>query len=88
MHFLIGEERHHGVAGIMEAVALAGGRLRYRRVPVKAVAAALAIGSGASVAPSRIVGPAYIGEDTQVKQFSLIETSYIGRSCRIAVEVE
>src|SRR5689334_20264962 len=25
-HFFIGEERHHGVAGIMEAAALAGGR--------------------------------------------------------------
>ncbi len=51
VHFFIGEERHHGVAGIMEAVALAGGRLRYRRAPLKAVAAALAIGSGASVGP-------------------------------------
>src|SRR5215467_491654 len=28
---LIGEERHHGVAGIMEASALAAGRLRYQR---------------------------------------------------------
>lgn len=51
VHFLIGEERHHGVAGIMEAVALAGGRLRYSRVPAKAVAASLSIGSGASVGP-------------------------------------
>jgi CIC family chloride channel protein len=48
---LIGEERHHGVAGIMEAAALAGGRLRYKRIPAKAVASALAIGSGASVGP-------------------------------------
>jgi CIC family chloride channel protein len=51
LYFFIGEERHHGVAGIMEAVALAGGRLRYRRIPAKAVAAALSIGSGASVGP-------------------------------------
>ncbi len=51
VHYFIGEERHHGVAGIMEAVALGGGRLRYRRVPAKAVAAALSIGSGASVGP-------------------------------------
>ena len=51
MYFLVGEERHHGVAGIMEAVALAGGRLRYRRVPIKVVAAALSIGAGASVGP-------------------------------------
>jgi CIC family chloride channel protein len=51
VHFLIGHERHHGVAGIMEAVALGGGRLRYRRAPAKAVAAALAIGTGSSVGP-------------------------------------
>ncbi len=51
MHFFVGEERHHGVAGIMEAVALAGGRLRYKRAPVKVVAAALSIGAGASVGP-------------------------------------
>ena len=51
VYFFIGEERHHGVAGIMEAVALAGGRLRYKRLPIKALAAALSIGSGASVGP-------------------------------------
>lgn len=49
--FVLGQERHHGVAGIVEAVALDGGRLRYRRVPVKAAAAAVAIGTGASVGP-------------------------------------
>jgi len=51
LHFFIGEERHHGVAGIMEAAALSGGRLRYKRIPAKAVAAAVSIGSGASVGP-------------------------------------
>lgn len=50
-YFFIGEERHHGVAGIMESVALAGGRLRYNRIPAKTIAAALSIGSGASVGP-------------------------------------
>jgi CIC family chloride channel protein len=50
-HFFIGEERHHGVAGIMEAAALAGGRLRYQRTPIKALAAAFSIGFGASVGP-------------------------------------
>ncbi len=49
--YLIGEERLHGVAGIMEAVALAGGRLRYRRVPLKAAASAISIGAGAAVGP-------------------------------------
>lgn len=47
----VGHERHHGVAGIIEAVALAGGRLRYTRMPFKAVASALSIGMGASVGP-------------------------------------
>lgn len=47
----VGEERYHGVAGIMEAVALMGGRLEYRLGPVKTVAAALSIGAGASVGP-------------------------------------
>jgi CIC family chloride channel protein len=47
----IGAERHHGVAGIMESVALAGGRLRYQRMPAKTLAAALSIGAGASVGP-------------------------------------
>ena len=51
MYFFVGEERHHGVAGIMESVALAGGRLRYQRAPMKVVAAALSIGAGASVGP-------------------------------------
>jgi chloride channel protein, CIC family len=51
MHFLVGEERHHGVAGIMESVALSGGRLRYQTVPAKALAAAISIGAGASVGP-------------------------------------
>lgn len=47
----IGEERHHGVAGIMEASAFAGGRLRYRRMPIKATLSSFSIGAGASVGP-------------------------------------
>lgn len=50
-HFFLGEERHHGVAGIIEAVALAGGRLRYWRTPLKALLAVLSIGAGAPVGP-------------------------------------
>jgi CIC family chloride channel protein len=49
--YLIGEERIHGVAGIMESVALAGGRLRYQTAPAKIVASAISIGVGASVGP-------------------------------------
>jgi chloride channel protein, CIC family len=47
----VGNERYHGVAGVMEVVALGGGRLRYKRMPAKTIASALSIGSGASVGP-------------------------------------
>jgi chloride channel protein, CIC family len=50
-HHFVGDERYHGVAGIMEAVALVGGRLEYRLGPIKTLAAALSIGAGASVGP-------------------------------------
>lgn len=50
-HFFLGEERHHGGAGIIEAIALAGGRPRYWRTPLKALLAALSIGAGAPVGP-------------------------------------
>lgn len=46
------------------------------------------IGPGAHVAASRIVGPAYIDGMAQVKQFTIIEASYIGYNCRIGGEVE
>ncbi|MHB8625493.1 MAG: chloride channel protein [Aggregatilineales bacterium] len=47
----IGAERHHGIAGIMEASAYAGGRLRYRRMPIKVALASFSIGAGASAGP-------------------------------------
>jgi UDP-N-acetylglucosamine diphosphorylase/glucosamine-1-phosphate N-acetyltransferase len=46
------------------------------------------IGPGAHIAASRIVGPAYIDSMAQVKQFTIIEASYIGYNCRIGGEVE
>ena len=46
------------------------------------------IGSSAYVATSRIVGPAYVGDMTQIKQFTTVEASYIGYNCRIAGEVD
>lgn len=45
------DEKIHGTANVMQAVALAGGRLHYRVAPLKALGAALSIGSGASVGP-------------------------------------
>ena len=47
----LSEERHHGVASVMEAVALAGGRLRYKETPLKVLVSAISLGSGASVGP-------------------------------------
>lgn len=46
------------------------------------------IGPEVRIAPSRIVGPTFIGAMTQVKQFTIIESSYVGYNCRIAGEVE
>lgn len=48
-HFLIGNEKYHGTAAIMQSVALTGGRLRYQKSPIKTIAAVLSIGTGASV---------------------------------------
>lgn len=50
-HFWIREEKLHGTAAIMQSVALSGGRLRYQQAPLKAGAAILSIGTGASVGP-------------------------------------
>ena len=50
-HYLIGDEKLHGTAGIMQSVALAGGRMRYQKAPAKTVIAILSIGAGASVGP-------------------------------------
>ncbi len=51
LHFFVGHEQYHGVSGIIESVTFAAGRLRYWRIPAKTLAAALSIGSGASVGP-------------------------------------
>ncbi|MEZ0397392.1 MAG: chloride channel protein [Anaerolineales bacterium] len=48
--FLRGESLH-GTAAAMQAVALTGGRLPYRRLPAKTAASILSIGMGASVGP-------------------------------------
>jgi CIC family chloride channel protein len=50
-YYFIGIERYHGVAGIIESVALSGGRLRYWRIPAQTIAAAVSVGAGASGGP-------------------------------------
>lgn len=47
----VGEEKVHGVAGVIEAVAVAGGRLPYRKLPVKALSSSISLGAGASTGP-------------------------------------
>jgi CIC family chloride channel protein len=48
---LVGIERLHGVASVIESVALAGGRLRYKSTPLKALNSAISIGVGAPLGP-------------------------------------
>lgn len=50
-HYFLREEKVHGTAAVMQSVALSGGRLPYQSAPAKAAAAALSLGSGASVGP-------------------------------------
>lgn len=59
MQRFVGQERYHGLAGVIESVALSGGRLRYAVMPIKAISSALSLGAGASVgpeAPSVVIG--------------------------------
>lgn len=45
----VGTERHRGITGIIESVAVGGGHLPYWQMPLKALASMLSIGGGASV---------------------------------------
>jgi len=49
VHFFAPEAKGHGVPEVLKAIALRGGRIRPAVVIVKAVASAIAIGSGSSV---------------------------------------
>lgn len=46
------------------------------------------IGPQSSIYQSSIQGPVHVGEYTQVKPFSIISNSYIGKNCRIAGEID
>lgn len=46
------------------------------------------IGPGAHVGTSRLIGPVYVGGLAQVKDFTIIEASYVGYNCRVAGELE
>jgi UDP-N-acetylglucosamine diphosphorylase / glucose-1-phosphate thymidylyltransferase / UDP-N-acetylgalactosamine diphosphorylase / glucosamine-1-phosphate N-acetyltransferase / galactosamine-1-phosphate N-acetyltransferase len=46
------------------------------------------IGPGTVVSQSTILGPVFIDKETQVKPYSIISNSYIGKNCRIAGEID
>ncbi|MFN3742057.1 MAG: chloride channel protein [Anaerolineales bacterium] len=69
------EEKIHGSAAVMQAVALAGGRLPYQKLPIKTLAAILSIGAGASVGP----------EDPSV-QIGANLASLLGQKLRLSEE--
>ena len=50
-HYWLRKEKVSGTAGIIQSVEIAGGRLRYQRLPAKTAVAILSIGAGASVGP-------------------------------------
>ena len=75
VHLLSGGEHGHGVAGVMEAVALRGGRLRVRPAVARIVAAVCTIVSGGSVGP----------EDPNVQIGSIIG-SWFGQRLRLSDE--
>lgn len=42
-------ERYHGIAGIIETVAISGGKLPYWKLPIKSLVSSISLGAGASV---------------------------------------
>jgi CIC family chloride channel protein len=59
MNRFVGGGGRGGVAGVIEAEALTGGRLPYQKMPVRSLASALSLGAGAAVgpeAPSVVIG--------------------------------
>lgn len=90
MEQFVGAERYHGLASIIEAVALAGGRLPYRLMPIKSLAAALSLGAGASVgpeAPSVVIGAnigSFFGQRLRLSDERLRLLAAAGASSAIA----
>jgi UDP-N-acetylglucosamine diphosphorylase / glucose-1-phosphate thymidylyltransferase / UDP-N-acetylgalactosamine diphosphorylase / glucosamine-1-phosphate N-acetyltransferase / galactosamine-1-phosphate N-acetyltransferase len=46
------------------------------------------VGPRAVIAQSTIRGPAFLNEDTEVKPYSILSHSYVGKNCRVAGEVD
>jgi UDP-N-acetylglucosamine diphosphorylase/glucosamine-1-phosphate N-acetyltransferase len=49
---------------------------------------AIYIGPESVIGQSSIIGPAYVGELTQLKPYSTVNNSYIGNNCRIGGEID
>ncbi|MGC8958731.1 MAG: chloride channel protein [Chloroflexia bacterium] len=75
MRLLAGDAPGHGVAGIMEAMALRGGRLRVRPALARVLASILTIASGGSVGP----------EDPNV-QIGATVGSWLGQRLHLSTE--
>ncbi len=75
VRLLSGGEHGHGVAGVMEAVALRGGRMQVRPAVARVVASIVTIASGGSVGP----------EDPNVQIGSVIG-SWLGQRLRLSDE--
>ncbi len=75
MQHFVGHERYHGVTGIIESVALTGGRLPYLKMPFKALASMITLGAGGSAGP----------EDPSV-QIGANLASWMGQRTRLSEE--
>lgn len=90
MDRLIGEERYHGVAGIIEAVSLSGGRLPAWQMPIKAILSSFSIGAGASVGsedPSVQIGAnigSFLGQSLRMSDERIKVLVAAGAACGIA----
>ncbi len=51
LQYFGGKEKIGGTAAVIQSIAIAGGRLRYKNLPVNTIAAVLSIGTGASLGP-------------------------------------
>lgn len=51
VRFWVTPDKYHGVSNLIVATAVGGGKLRFREMPIKAIASAFSLGAGASLGP-------------------------------------
>jgi len=77
VNILAPETRGHGIPEVMKAIAIKGGKMRFMTIPVKMLASALSIGSGASVGregPAVQVGSAFGSVIAQIFRLNTAQT--------------